>query len=74
MCWEGGAQRFYKEFDKATPFDYVIQFDEIDSFGVAKKYPFKRYLLPGFDTLLVLKRVKFAKNSATETQLDQGLK
>jgi len=74
MCWEGGAQRFYKEFDKATPFDYVIQFDEIDSFGVAKKYPFKRYLLPGSDTLLVLKRVKFAKNSATETQLDQGLK
>lgn len=66
MCWEGGSQRFYKEFDKSAPFQYILQFDELDSFTVYKSYPFRRYLLPGADTLKVLKRVKFAKNSVPE--------
>ena len=64
MCWEGGAERFRKEFDNLAKSSYVIQFDELDSFIVVRKYAFRRYLLPGSDTLRVLKRSKYTKNSA----------
>lgn len=68
MCWSKGPEVYLQDFSDLHKFNYLIQFDPIDSFVTYKNYPYQRWLLPGSDTLRVLKRYLYpAANGKLDT-------